>query len=96
MLKEFIKDLKDFGVEEVDINGIKLQHYNNQYYLESDGYVDHASDLDEFIDAMMSNKDSLKRFLFSTDSFVLGGNDNSDGYQDIKVTYPHEEYFKGN
>ena len=96
MLEEFINDLKEFGVKEVDITGVRLHHYQSQYYLESDGYVDHSSDLKDFVEELMANKETLKRFLFSTDSFILGGNDNSDGYQDIKVDYDHEEYYKGN
>ena len=38
----------------------------------------------------------LKRYLFSDDSFILTGNDNEDGYQDIKVNYEYDEFYKGN
>ena len=96
ILEEFINDLKEFGIEKIDIEGIRFYHYENQYYFESEGYVDHASELLYFIKEMMANKESLKRFLFSRDSFILGGNDNDEGYPEIKVDYDHEVYYKGN
>ncbi|MGL6201115.1 MAG: hypothetical protein ACRC3H_19520 [Lachnospiraceae bacterium] len=60
------------------------------------GYVDHAKEAEEFLNALMEDDDKLLRYLFSSGSFVLTGNDNSDDNVSIYVDYPHEEYYKGN
>lgn len=61
-------------------------------------YVDHAGEDDahDFVKNLLRNKGRLLRYLFSEDSFVLTGNDNS--YTDVRlsVDYKHEEYYKGN
>ena len=36
------------------------------------------------------------RYLFSSESFIITGNDNDDHSVDINVKYDHEEYYKGN
>ena len=71
--------------------------YNGHPYFEvEDGYVDHASDMKELIDAVLENEGLLKRYLFSTDSFIATGNDNEDGYPEIRVNYEYDEFYKGN
>lgn len=60
------------------------------------GYVDHAGGTQEFIRAVLHNRNRLKRYLFSDQSFVQTGNDNSDESVIIHVPYPHEQYYKGN
>lgn len=45
------------------------------HYLEY-GYVDHDEDLRDFIEAVLSDKDLLFRYLFDNDSVVYTGNDN--------------------
>lgn len=67
-------------------------------YLDN-GYVDHCSELQEFLEAVLTDPDRLIRYLFSDDSFVVLTNDNCD--DDLideaeSVTYPHEFYYKGN
>lgn len=49
-----------------------------------------------FVDKTTSNRGRLLRYLFSDESFVLTGNDNSEYDVDICALYPHEEYYKGN
>ena len=61
-----------------------------------DGYVDHGCELKDFIDDVCTNKDKLFRFLFSSESFIITGNDNDDFDVDINVSYDHDEYYKGN
>lgn len=59
-------------------------------------YIDHGYKLNKFIDDICNNEDKLMRFLFSSESFVLTGNDNDDHDVDIIVDYEHDEYYKGN
>lgn len=63
---------------------------------ESGGYIDHGSDLEDFINDLLSDPDKLLNYLFSDLSFVLTGNDNSDSNVEIDVLYDHIEYYKGN
>ena len=68
------------------------------------GYIDHASDGDakEFVERMLNHEHALIKYLFSDESFVVTGNDNSDEEQcewmdeQTDVDYPHETYYKGN
>lgn len=84
-------------VKTIHIRGIYLDCYNGKAYLEvEDGYVDHASDMDELLDAVLNNEELLKRYLFSTKSFIATGNDNSDGYPIIYVDYDYDDFYKGN
>lgn len=62
----------------------------------NEGYLDHAEKAKEFLSAVMEDDDRLLRYLFSSESFVLTGNDNSDDDVTIQVDYPHEEYEKWN
>jgi len=59
------------------------------------GYIDHGNELDDFL-GICNDEDKLMRFLFSSESFILTGNDNSGCDVDINVNYDHEEYYKGN
>jgi len=68
---------------------------NNCKFFDS-GFVDHGGELISFIKDVCSNKEKLYSYLFSNDSFVLTGNDNSEREVDIRVNYPHYEYYKGN
>lgn len=69
----------------------------------SDGYclnagIDHAGvdDHERFVKCVLANRNRLMRYLFSEESFVLTGNDNSCDNVDIRAEYDHEEYYKGN
>jgi hypothetical protein len=50
----------------------------------------------DFTDALLADEELLKRYLFSTDSFILTGNDNEDDSIDINVDYDYDEFYKGN
>ena len=69
---------------------------------EYDANIDHVGELAEFIQDVSRTESKLFRFLFSPDSFILTGNDNSEeSYVDEKKvkTYcknPGEVYYKGN
>lgn len=84
-------------VKSVHIEGLDIVCYNNEIYYDSyDGYVDHASEMEEMVEVLLKDEEMLKRYLFSTDSFILTGNDNSEGYQDINVNYECDKFYKGN
>ena len=59
-------------------------------------YIDHANELYDFIEDVLSSEKLLFNYLFSVFSFIITGNDNSDSDVDIRVDYEHYEYYKGN
>lgn len=59
------------------------------------GYIDHSDELEEFL-TICEDENKLMRYLFSSESFIITGNDNNDCDVDINVNYEHEEYYKGN
>lgn len=59
-------------------------------------YIDHYSCLYEEFKKICINEEALKRYLFSSESFIVTGNDNSGNEVEINVTYPHIEIYKGN
>lgn len=84
-------------VKTVHIEGLDIVCYNNESYFDGyDGYVDHASELEELVDALLNDENMLKRYLFSKDSFISTGNDNSDFGSEINVDYEYDEFYKGN
>jgi hypothetical protein len=104
-IKLLLNYLQDFGVENVHIEGFGVNLYapslnmdKVMYFDITDGYVDHANDLKDFIGALLNDKELLKRYLFSEESFIITGNDNEYEEEDmaIKVTYDHDEFYKGN
>ena len=62
----------------------------------NEGYVDHSIDLVPFLNAVLSDEESLMNFLFSGMSYIRTGNDNDDRSVKINETYPHDVYYKGN
>ena len=93
--------LKEMGIKRIEIKGIEFhtdEYENEPYFYIPDGYVDHSDELYELIDALLSDKDLLERYLFEPKSFIATGNDNSD--YDEPSTYQYEKthdiYWKGN
>lgn len=77
----------EFEEEEKDEYGFEL------------GYIDHpGGDLGAFCECTVWNEKDLMKYLFSPESFVITGNDNTDVDYGIQfhVPYKHKEYFKGN
>ena len=60
------------------------------------GILDHGSEAKEFVDYIFGSKENMWNFLFSTDSYVMTGNDNSDSVPHINESYKHEEFYKYN
>ena len=93
--KEFAGDLKHTSkVSELDWFlgtkleevGVEIPSFDKEEKLESikicvkGGYVDHTSEAMSFYRELMNNDDLLKRFLFSSQSCIITGNDNDTGY----------------
>lgn len=93
--------LTELGVKEVTFDDVKINEYiyndETHRYISFGGYIDHTEDLDDFITAVMSDKELLAHYLFCPDSCVITGNDNSD---DELCSYVPEscdvEFYKGN
>jgi hypothetical protein len=63
------------------------------------GYMDHANELNGFLNAIVANKDMMMRYLFSPYSFILTGSDNDYSYViDNKgvMEYASDFFYKGN
>lgn len=95
-------DEGEFGInlsrlkEILNNNGIEMKYYipKDRY----DYYIDHNEDLHDFINAVLGDEKMLLRFLFSSDSCVVTGNDNSvEDYCPIHIDRTKCDYFhKGN
>ena len=62
------------------------------------GYIDHAFETKDFINAVMNNENRLIRYLFG-ESKIITGNDNSKTFDDYMKTHDFSEYdvyYKGN
>lgn len=55
-------------------------------------YIDHVGETSEFVEAVLADPDRLMRYLFG-DSFIVTGNDNSDGYDDRMYTREGESKY---
>lgn len=75
----------------------EIPQYNSSgdYTWLDNGYIDHDEDLDEFL-SICKDENKLMKYLFSSESFIITGNDNDDYDVDINVDYDHDEYYKGN
>ncbi len=61
------------------------------HYYDIDGYIDHVGETEEFVEAILSDNESLMKYLFG-DSFIVTGNDNSpEPYDDYFFNYEGEE-----
>lgn len=76
----------------------KYNQYGNYVFCDN-ASIDHAGEGEhkDFVESVLRNKRRLYRYLFSSQSFVLTGNDNDyDRDVSINVDYKHDEYHKGN
>lgn len=89
--------LQDVGVQCEFETPVYRRYGDGVFYVQNAG-VDHCGEDDHrrFVDKTTNNKGRLLRYLFSDESFVLMGNDNSEHDVTIRAFYPHEEYYKGN
>jgi hypothetical protein len=75
----------------------KLNKYNiSCTFVEADhehnGYVDHATELDSWIDMLFSDDNYFYNYLFNVDSYVETGNDNAEMDYDASFTEQDADY----
>lgn len=93
--------LKSHGVEDITMDNFEIgvgTWGDIHFYIQpaNDCYVDHGDSASKFVKAVCTDEDRLLRYLFSKKSYVETGNDNDEYDVNIKVDYPHEEFYKGN
>lgn len=71
---------------------IKKSSYDNKNYCDIDGYIDHGGETRKFVEAVVSDKDRLLRYLFSPDSVVYTGNDNECDNDSYEKEFVADEY----
>lgn len=92
--QDLIKDIKKI----LDDNNIEYEFEEPKYsgnYLDN-GYIDHGGEIPSEFFNICKDKDRLFKYLFSSESYIVTGNDNSDNDRSITARYDHEEYYKGN
>lgn len=97
-LYEAILGMYQYDNPEEKINRIK--EILNKYDITCDfelssnnvGYIDHVrtDDMSDWLEKMMNDDDSLLTYLFG-DAFVVTGNDNDDGFDEMMCEYLGEE-----
>lgn len=93
---EEIEAAKNRITEVLAKHGCKAEFAEPKNDLWERGYIDHADNLDKFLEWVLKDEEILLSYLFSDLSFIETGNDNDDGDVSANVSYPHEEYYKGN
>ena len=100
--KKFKELLEPYGIK-VECYGSDRARFSNwgsdEYYLDN-GYIDHGGELQEFVDRCLNDADTLIRFIFGEESFVMTTNDNCD-YDDEEYNFQveagdNELIWKGN
>ena len=61
-----------------------FSNYGEDRYYLANGGVDHGGELQEFLDKCLEDSDTLVRFIFGEDSFVMTTNDNCDYNEEEK------------
>lgn len=96
---ESLKELLERNNIEYTIPELKVNSYewdgNVRSYYSIDGYIDHAGAASEFVEAVLSDDDTFMRYMFG-DSYILTGNDNSEGDLNLPSTDDYEIYEKWN
>lgn len=89
-LKDILDDNHiEYVIPEPDIDSWE---YDDKiyYHYDIDGYIDHADDTREFLEAVLSDSNRLMRYLFG-DSMIVTGNDNGDAFSDYMYVNEGEE-----
>lgn len=73
-----------------------FEYQGKEYKNLKEGYIDHGNELFDFLNDICNDENKLMKFLFSSKSFIITGNDNDDEDVAINVSYEHDEYYKGN
>ena len=89
-------DEKDEKLEHIknvlNSHGIACIFNDSSAKVWDDGYIDHVGedDMPDWLENMMSDDDALLTYLFG-DAFVVTGNDNGEGFEDMMYEYLGEE-----
>jgi hypothetical protein len=86
---ETTKEYSQYSKKPYDV----LANDKNSWY-----YIDHSGELDEFLERVCNDEVLLMNFLFSEESFIATGNDNSDQELDDETNAKNVlyEYYKDN
>ena len=109
-IREVMRDIEQYFKTEhnidvfVDEPDYRKSTYNGKEYeyIDSDcGYIDHVTDAQDLIDALVQDKELLIDFLFKDASFVATGNDNAYEEERMTMEVPpygleYKEFYKGN
>ena len=80
--ERYLKRLKDI-----------LSDYGiTSYFVDNGGYIDHSESLGNFVPYMLDHPQKLINFLFSEDSIVYTGNDNTETENEYATYYVGEPY----
>lgn len=94
----------DVEVEYPKLKRVQSEYDKNYYYwvIESKPdeyfYIDHGGELKDFLEDIFNDETLLMNYLFSPESFIATGNDNSDEGldDDTSATNILYDYYKGN
>ena len=99
LIKDKIEDWIKSSYPDINITFSMPTKDEKWNLLEFDGYIDHYGETRDFVDYVLENANNLFDYLFSDDSFVATGNDNSDDdiipYNDINEDN-YTIFWKGN
>jgi len=104
-MPKLVDTLKKWGVEVryPELKKIESGYRPGDFYFEPvEGrgyfYIDHGFELKDFVEKLFSDETLLMNYLFSPESFVSTGNDNSDDDVDVTTNAKNIlfEYYKGN
>jgi hypothetical protein len=75
----------------------------NEYGWIVSGYIDHQNEVNAWLCKIIKNDKMFFRFLFSPDSFIVTGNDNTDSFDEWEDEFNFsaesemvDVYYKGN
>ena len=103
--KDELNDFKNYIYDTLGKHGCDctFDEPKNERYGIDYGYIDHLGELVPLIESLRKSEKKLLRFLFSPDSFIVTGNDNSDTFydwldefEDSKEKKKVDIYVKGN
>lgn len=104
-MPKLVDTLKKWDVEVryPELKKIESEYHPGDFYFEpvkENGYyyIDHGFELKDFVEKLFSDETLLMNYLFSPESFVSTGNDNSDDDVDVTTNAKNIlfEYYKGN
>lgn len=67
---------------------IEVQFSSYGPYFSGSGYIDHGSELNEFVNWAIESKENLYSYLFNSESCIYTGNDN----EDFGLKIPEKDY----